>query len=52
MNKVRELHGIFYEKDRGVIADHVIVTFFSVMFDGKTTGITVTIVCTSLTSDS
>ena len=52
MDEVRELHGVLDEEDRGVVADHVVVSLLSVMLDGKAARITIAVVSTALTSDS
>jgi hypothetical protein len=51
VNEVGELNWILDEENGGVVTDHVVVTFFSVMLDWESTGVTVTIISTSLTSD-
>lgn len=48
MNEIGELNGIFDEEDGCIVANHVVVTFFSIVLDGKATGIAVTIVGSSL----
>jgi len=52
VDKVRELDGIFNEKHGGIISDHVVVTFFSVMLKSPTTGIAIAVIGTSLSSNS
>ena len=52
VDEVRELHGVLDEEDRGVVADHVVVSLLSVMLDGKAARITIAVVSTALTSDS
>lgn len=52
MNEVRELDGVLDEEYWGVVTDHVIVAFLGIMLDGETTGITIAIICTSLTCNS
>jgi hypothetical protein len=51
VDEVGELDGVLNEENRGVVSDHVVVAFFSVEFDGETTGISQGIRCTSLSSD-
>ena len=51
MNEIRELNGIFNEKDGSVVSNHVVVAFLSVMLDGEATGVTITVVGAALTSD-
>jgi hypothetical protein len=36
VEEVGELNGILDEKNWSIVADHIVVTFFSVEFDGKT----------------
>ena len=52
MNEIRELHGIFNEKDGCVVSNHVVVAFLSVMLDGEATRVTIAVVGATLTSDS
>ena len=52
MNEVWKLDWISDEENRCVVSDHVIVAFFSVELDRKSTRISVTIVGTTLTSNS
>jgi hypothetical protein len=52
VNKIWELDRIFNEKDWGIVSDHVVVTFFCVMLDGKSTGVTIAVIGTSFTSNS
>lgn len=52
VDEVWELHWIFYEKDWGVVSNHVVIALFSVMLYSKTTWVTITIICSSLTSNS
>lgn len=52
MNKVWELNRVLNKEDRGVIADHVVVTVLSIMLDCETARVTIAIVSTSLTGDS
>ena len=52
MDKVRELHGFFYEKHGGIVSNHIVVAFFSVMLKSKATGITIAVVGAALSSDS
>lgn len=47
VNEVWELDGIFDEKHGGVVADHIVVAFFSVMFDRKSTWVSVAVVGTT-----
>ena len=52
MNKVWELNRVLNKEDRGVIADHVVVTVLSIMFDCETARVTIAVVGTSFTGDS
>ncbi len=52
VDKVRELHGFFYEKHGGIVSNHIVVAFFSVMLESKATGITIAVVGATLSSDS
>ena len=52
MNEIRELHGIFNEKDGCVVSNHVVVAFLGIMLDGEATRVTIAVVGTTLTSDS
>ena len=52
VNKVRELHRVLNEKDRGVVADHVVVALLSVELDGETSGISHCVSRAILTSNS
>ena len=50
VNEIRELNRILNEEDRGVVSNHVVVTFFRVVLDGETAGVTVAIVGTAFAS--
>jgi hypothetical protein len=52
VNKVWELNGIFDEKDRGVVPNHVVVALFGVVLDSETTRITITVIRSFLASNS
>lgn len=52
VNEVGELNWIFDEEYGGVVTDHIVVALFSVMLYRETTGVTVAVIGTSLTSDS
>jgi len=39
VNKVRELHRVLNEEDGGVVAYHVVVTFFSIELNSEASGI-------------
>lgn len=49
VNEVWELDWVLDEEDRRVVADHVVVAFFGVELDCKSTRITVTVVSTPFT---
>jgi len=51
VDEIGELDGVLNKEDWGVIADHVVVAFFSVMLDGEATWVTVAVICTALTSN-
>jgi hypothetical protein len=44
VEKVGELHWVFDEKDWCVVADHIVVTLFGVMFESPSSGVAVAIV--------
>jgi hypothetical protein len=44
MNEVRELNWIFNKEDWGIVSDHIIVSFFSIMLDSKAARITIAII--------
>jgi hypothetical protein len=44
VNKIRELNGIFDEENGRVVSDHVVVSLFSVVLDGETTRVTITVI--------
>ena len=48
VNKVGELHRVFDEEDRGVVADHIVVALLRVEFDGETARIPIAIVGSTL----
>lgn len=52
VDKVRKLHGFFYKKHGGIVSNHIVVAFFCVMLKSKATGITITVVGATLSSDS
>jgi len=52
VDKVWEFNGIFDKKDRGIVSDHIVITFFSVMLKSPTTWITIAVVGTTLSSNS
>jgi hypothetical protein len=52
MNEIGEFLGVSNEEDGGVVTDQVVVTFFSVELDGKTSGISFSISGTLFTTDS
>jgi len=52
MDEIRELNRILNEENRGVVTNHVVVTILSIELDGKTSGISVAIVGTTLTGNS
>jgi hypothetical protein len=51
MEEVWELHGVLDEEDWGVVANHVVVSFFGVELDGESTRISVAIVGSTLSSN-
>jgi hypothetical protein len=51
MEEVWELHGVLDEEDWGVVANHVVVSFFGVELDGESTRISVAIVGYTLSSN-
>jgi hypothetical protein len=52
VDEVWELDWILDEENWGVVADHIVITLLSVMLNRESTGITVAVVCTTLTSNS
>jgi hypothetical protein len=52
VDKVGELDGILDEENWSVVADHVVVAFFSVVLYSEATRVTVTVVGATLTSNS
>jgi hypothetical protein len=51
MQEIGELDRIVNKEHRGVVANHIVISFLSVEFNGKTTRVSNSIGCTSLTSD-
>lgn len=52
VDKVWKLHGFFNEKHGGIVSNHIVVAFFSVMLKSKATWITITVVSATLSSNS
>ena len=52
MDEVWELHWVLDEEDWSIVSDHVVVSFFSVEFDGEATWVSVAIISTTLSSNS
>ena len=52
VNEVGELHWVLYEKDRCVVADHVVVALLCVELDGETSGVSNCVSRAILTSNS
>jgi hypothetical protein len=52
VEEIWELDWVVDEENRGVVSNHIVVTLLSVMLDGKTTWVTITIISTTLTCDS
>lgn len=52
VDEVRELDGVLDEEHGGVVTDHIVVAFFSVEFNGKSTGVSYSIGSTSFSSNS
>jgi len=51
VDEVGELDGILDEENRSVVANHVVVTFFSVVLNGEATRVTIAVVRATLTGD-
>ena len=51
VDEVGELDGVLYEEHRGIVTDHIVVSFLGIMLEGKATGVTIAIVGSTLTSD-
>lgn len=51
VKEVGELNRIFNEKDRSIVPDHIVIAFFSIELDGKTSRVTNGISRSELTSD-
>jgi hypothetical protein len=51
VDEVRELNRVLNEKDGSVVTDHIVVSILSVEFDGKSSGITVTVICSTFSSN-
>jgi len=43
VNEVRELNRVFDEEDGSVISDHVVISFFSVEFNGESSWISISV---------
>lgn len=52
MDKVNELDWVPNEEYWCVVSNHIVVSFLSIELNSETTGITITIVCSTLSSNS
>jgi len=52
VEEIGKLNRILDEENGGVVANHIVVTLLGVEFDGKTSGVSIAVVRTTLTSNS
>ena len=51
VDEVGELDGILDKEHGSVVTDHVVVTVLGVEFDGKSSGVSIAVICTALSGN-